>query len=187
MTRAWLLLVLALAGCATPYVRGRAALGEGRYDEAAARFRDVLAADPARGDALTGLGVALYRQGAFDGAADALRRAVAAAPGSAEARLYLGLAHLRRGEDREAEAELAALGTLTIHPRIAAQLDRAIRVLRLADLPDDVRAFVAASLEDEVEWAADVRDARQAPRAYMQPTWFFYWDTRERYPSGWCP
>jgi tetratricopeptide (TPR) repeat protein len=187
VTRAWLLLVVALAGCATPYVRGRAALGEGRYDEAAARFRDVLAADPARADARTGLGVALYKQGAFDGAADTLRDAVAAAPGSAEARLYFGLAHLRRGEDREAEAALTALRALTIHPRIAGQLDRAVRVLRLADLADDVRAFVAASLEDEVAWAAEVRDARQAPRAFMQPTWFFYWDTRDQYPSGWCP
>ncbi len=49
MTRAWLLLAVALAGCATLYVRGRAALSDGRYDETAAPFRDVLAADPAPG------------------------------------------------------------------------------------------------------------------------------------------
>jgi len=58
----------------------------------------------------------------------------------------------------------------------------------LAGLADEVRAFVAASLEDELEWEREVREARQAPRAYMQPTWFFFWDARERYPYGWwCP
>lgn len=177
-----------LAGCATPYVRGRAALAGGRYDEAAGHFQEILAADPGRTDALTGLGVALYKQGALDPAVDALRRAVAAAPRSCEARLYLGLAHLRRGEDRLAEAELAALRVQELHERIAAQLDRALRVLRLAGLADDVRAFVAAALEDELEWEREVREARQSPRAFMQPTWSLFWDRRELYPYGWwCP
>ena len=72
-------LAVLLAGCATPYVQGRAALSEGRYDEAAGHFREVLTADPARTDALTGLGIALYKQGALDPAVDALRRAVRAA------------------------------------------------------------------------------------------------------------
>ncbi|MEK7714102.1 MAG: hypothetical protein AAB387_01475, partial [candidate division NC10 bacterium] len=77
---------------------------------------------------------------------------------------------------------------LKLHERVAAQLDRALRVLRLAGLADEVRVFVAASLEDELEWEREVREARQAPRAYMQPTWFFFWDARERYPYGWwCP
>lgn len=190
MTRGLRALALAalLAGCATPYVQGRAALSEGRYGEAAGRFQEVLAADPARTDALTGLGIALYKQGALDPAVDALRRAVAAAPRSCEARLYLGLGHLRRAEDRAAEAELTALRALKLHERITAQLDRALRVLRLAGLADEVRAFVAASLEDELEWEREVREARWAPRAWMQPTWIFFWDERERYPSGrWCP
>lgn len=187
MKRALLLVVLALAGCATPYVRGREALVTGRYEEAAGHFREALAGDPARADALAGLGVALYKQGAWDGAVDALRRAVAAAPDIPEARLYLGLAYLRRGEERAAEAELAALRALRVHPRLAAQLERAERVLRLADLAEDVRQFVAAGLEDEALWEADVREARQAPRAFMQPTWLLYWDARDRYPGGWCP
>ena len=190
MTRGLVAAALAvlLAGCATPYVQGRAALSEGRYDEAAGHFREVLTADPARTDALTGLGIALYKQGALDPAVDALKRAVAAAPQSCEARLYLGLGHLRRAEDRAAEAELTALRALKLHERIAAQLDRALQVLRLAGLADEVRVFVAASLEDELEWEREVREARQAPRAFMQPTWFFFWDARERYPYGWwCP
>lgn len=190
MTRGLPALALAvlLAGCATPYVQGRAALSEGRYDEAAGHFREALVADPARTDALTGLGVALYKQGALDPAVDALKRAVTAAPQSCEAQLYLGLGHLRRAEDRAAEAELTALRALKLHARVAAQIDRALRVVRLAGLPDEVRAFVAAALEDELEWEREVREARQAPRAFMQPTWFFFWDERERYPySWWCP
>ena len=182
-----LALAVALAGCATPYVRGREALGQGRYDEAAGHFRDALAGDPARADALTGLGVTLYKQGALAGAVDVLSRAVAATPGSAEARLFLGLSRLRRGDDRLAESEFAALRGLKVHERVAAQLDRAMQVLRLAGLSDEVRAFVAASLEDEAEWEREVYQARLAPRAYMQPTWFYFWDGRERYPYGWCP
>ncbi len=183
-----LALALLLAGCATAYVRGRAALAQGRYEEAAGHFREVLGGNPARADALTGLGVALYKQNALDPAVDALRRAVAAAPQSCEARLYLGLGHLRRADDRLAETELTALRGLGLHERLAAQLDRALRVLRVAGLAEEVRDFVAASLEDEAEWEREVRQARQAPRAYMQPTWFFFWDARERYPYGWwCP
>lgn len=182
-----LALAVTVAGCATPYVQGREALVHGRYGEAAGHFQDALAGDPARVDALTGLGIALYKQGAFGDAVDALTRAVAAAPGSAEARLYLGLGHLRRADDRLAEAELAALRSLKVHERIAAQLDRASQVLRLPGLADEVRTFVAASLEDEAEWEREVYQARLAPRAYMQPTWFYFWDGRERYPWGWCP
>ncbi len=183
-----LALAVLLAGCATPYVQGRAALAQGQYEEAARRFREALAGEPARADALTGLGVALYKQGALDAAVDALRRAVAAAPQSCEARLYLGLGHLRRADDRLAETELTLLRGLKLHERIAAQLDRALPVLRLEGLAQEVRDFVAASLEDEVEWEREVRQARQAPRAYMQPAWFYFWDARERYPYGWwCP
>jgi tetratricopeptide (TPR) repeat protein len=181
------LLAAVLAGCATPYVRGRDALLAERYDEAAGHFRQALEADPARADALTGLGVALYKQGALDAALDVLRRAVGAAPGSPEGRLYLGLVYLRRGQERAAEAEFAALRTLRLHPRLAAQLERAERVLRLADLADDVRQFVAAGLEDEALWEADVRRAQQIPRGFLQPTWLLYWDARDRYPGGWCP
>ncbi len=131
--------------------------------------------------------MALYRQGALDAAVDALRRAVVAALAAPEPRLYLGLAYLRRGQDRAAEAELAALGALKVHPRLAAQLERGGRVLRLADLAADVREFVAAGLEDEALWEADVRAARQTPRGFLQPTWLLYWDGRDRYPGGWCP
>jgi len=183
-----LVLAVLLTGCATPYVRGRAALAEGRYEEAAGNFREALADDPTRVDALTGLGVALYRRGALEPAIEALQRAVAGAPRSCEARLYLGLGYLRRGDDQLAETELAALRRLEIHPRLGAQVERALAVLRLAALAGDVRDFVAASLEDEAEWEREVREARRAPRACLQPAWFFFWDARERYPYGWwCP
>jgi len=35
-----------LAGCATPYLQGRTALQQGRYDEAATYFERVLAGEP---------------------------------------------------------------------------------------------------------------------------------------------
>ncbi|MGH7278357.1 MAG: hypothetical protein ACREJG_06675, partial [Candidatus Rokuibacteriota bacterium] len=50
-------------------------------------------------------------------------------------------------------------------PRTAAQVDRALRLLR-GDLPpsDDVRAFMAAGLEDEAAWAGELGYARQRVR-----------------------
>ena len=87
--------------------------------------------------------------------------ALAREPGAPEARLYLGLVSWRRGQDREAEAQLTALRRLDVHPRTTAALDRAGRVMGLAGLPDEVRAFVAASLENELAWERDVREARR--------------------------
>ena len=81
-----------LAGCATPYLQGRTALQQGRYDEAARRL-----------DALAGLGVARYKLGAFDEAVDTLHRVVTHAPKP--------------------------------HPRLAAQIERALRVIRVKSAP----------------------------------------------------
>lgn len=46
------------------------------------------------------------------------------------------------------------------HRRAAALVDRAVALLR-AGLPDDVLAFVAASLEDAAGWEREVREADQ--------------------------
>ena len=176
------LALLALAGCATPYAQGRAALRQERYDEALSRFSEALARDPGRLDAHAGLGVARYKLGAFDEAEDALRQVLARAPQHAEALLYLGLVYLQKGQNSATEEHLTALLALEPHPRIAAQIDRALKVIRADPLSDEVKRFVAASLEDEIEWEQDLREAERAQRVYVvEPPGLIYW------PPYWYP
>ena len=167
-----LLTVALLAGCATPYGRARTALAEGRYEEAASGFEEILTRHPDRLDALVGLGKARYKLGAFDDATTALTRAVALAPKSETAHFYLGLSHLRKGEDGPAEEHLKTLLGLAPHPRLAAQTDRALELVRSDHLSKEMRAFIAASLEDETEWAREVR--RAAEYAYPPPPFYWY-------------
>ena len=175
------LAILALAGCATPYGEGRVALRQERYDEAASHFSEALASDPARLDARAGLGIARYKLGALAEAADALRQVIAQAPKHAGARLYLGLTYLLKGEDGSAAEQLAALQDLKPHPRIAAQIDRALEAIRSGQISDPLRRFVAVSLENEVQWEREVREAERAQRVYVEPAWV-YW-----YPYRWHP
>lgn len=171
---AFLVSVCVLSGCASAYVRGQAALREGRFEEAATDFERALAQNPDRTDALVGLGMTRYKQAAFDEAAEALRRAVALTPRQQEARLYLGLSYLRKGQDGLAEEQLTALADLKPHRRLAAQIDRALRVLRVEyPLSDEVRSFLAASLEDEADWEREVRDAQLARPVYVEPFGFY--------------
>ena len=177
-----LLALLALAGCATPYAQGLAALRQERYDEAASHFTEALARDPGRLDARAGLGVTRYKLGAFDEAEAALRQALAQAPKNAEARFYLSLAYLQKGENTAADEQLTALLALEPHPRMAAQIGRALKVIRAGPLSDEVKRFVAASLEDEVEWEQEVREAERAQRVYVaEPAGLIYW------PPYWYP
>jgi hypothetical protein len=62
-----------------------------------------------------------------------------------------------------------------------AQIDRAVPLLDTG-LSDAARAFVAASLESELDWAAEVHDARTAPRARFEPTWAIYSDSHDVFP-----
>src|SRR3989442_7760461 len=94
-----LLAVALLAGCATPYGRARTALAEGRYEEAASGFEEILTRHPDRLDALIGIGNARYNLGAFDDAITALTRAVVQATKYETAHLFLQLSHLRNGAD----------------------------------------------------------------------------------------
>jgi tetratricopeptide (TPR) repeat protein len=182
--RLWCLLpgLVLLAGCATTtYRSGQTALHEGRYATAAARFAEVLARDPEHGDALFGLGLTRYRMGAFDAAVGALDRAVLAAPDRGEARLYLALSYLALGDQARAERQLSALRDLRAHPRVAAQVGRAVDLMRLGTLTVEMREFVRASLEDEDEWQREVTEARLAPHLYFGPAWFM------GVPTGWSP
>ena len=167
--------ILALSGCATPSVLGEQALRQGRYDEAAAYFVEAVAQEPTLLPARAGLGVARYKLGALDEAIDALGWVVAEAPNHREARLYLGLSYLRKGEVGPAEKQLNALLGLTPHQRLASQIAHALQVLRGEPVPsEELRAFIAAGLEHEVEWEREVREfqeAQRARRAYPAPLW----------------
>jgi len=172
------LVALAFSACATASGEARRALREGRYGEAATGFEDVLAKEPDKIDALIGLGVAKYRAGAFDEALPPLDRAVARAPKLPVARLYLGLAHLRRGEIGPVEEHFNALVAERPGTRLAAQAERVLKLLRGADpTSDDIRAFMAESLENE---AAAEREVAEAERRAREAEWrwrdpYYYW------------
>lgn len=163
---------LLLTGCAMAYQHGQTALHEGRYREAATRFGEALADDPASTDALVGLGIAQYHLDSFDAAVSALGRAVLAVPSHGEARLYLALTYLALEDQGAAARHLEALAGLDVHPRIGAQAGRAAALLRGGTLPRETREFVRKSLEDEVDWNREVLEARLAPHTYLGPAWF---------------
>jgi tetratricopeptide (TPR) repeat protein len=153
-----------LTGCATSYREGKSALVLNRYDEAAAHFADSLARNPDRLDALAGLGISKLKLGALDESVAVLQRVVTQAPRQGEARLYLGVAFLQKGDLAAAQAHLATLRDQQPEPRLAAKIDRALTLMRGDALTDEVRRFVASSLEDEADWAREMREARLALR-----------------------
>lgn len=92
---------------------GQTLEAQGKLDDAAAQYRNMLAIAPAarQGDARYSLGVALFKAGKYDEAA----REFAAVAGGAEgayakvARLQLGLAQLAAGKTAEARKALSAV------------------------------------------------------------------------------
>lgn len=173
------LVALASAACTTTYGEGRRALSQGRYTEAVTHFEEVLEKQPERVDALVGIGVAKYRAGRYDEALEPLGRAVAREPKLAAARLYLGLTHLRRADIGPVEEHFKTLVAEWPGTRLAAQTQRALQLLRGPDAAsDDVRAFMAASLENEYEAAREVaeaqRQARDAELRWRDPFPYYY-------------
>lgn len=180
---AWLAaaLVCLLAGCATAYQSGRAALHEGRYADAETRFREALAGHPERVDARIGLGMAQYHLGSLEAARASLAAAVEAAPDRGDGRLYLALTQLAQGEQEAAATQLEALRGLGLHARLAAEAERAAGLLRSGPLAPPVRDFVRLTLEDGAAWQQEVLLARLAPHMYFGPSWYV------RDPAGWSP
>jgi tetratricopeptide (TPR) repeat protein len=150
------------AGCAGPSLRGQVALRQGHYAEAAGRFEEALAREPGSLTPLIGLGVSRYKLGDMPGAIAALEDAAARAPADPSPRLYLALARVRAGDVARAREDLEALRGLPLEPRLAFAVDRTIALLRGAPLGDEVRAYVASMIEDQADWAIDVREARLA-------------------------
>ncbi len=149
-----------LGGCTTVFGQGQAALRQGRFDEAAAYFQQVLAENPSRTDALVGLGIAWYKQGEFDEAAEALERVVAQSPDDSQARLYLALDYIQKQDAFRAEDQLSALQGLKLDARLAAQITRALDMLRSEPLTPPIRAFLATSLETQSQLIQELREAR---------------------------
>jgi tetratricopeptide (TPR) repeat protein len=156
-------IALFLAGCATPTLQGRAALGGGRYDEAARHFEEALAERPGRVADLVGLGVARYKLDALDDAQQALAEAASREPDAATPQLYLALIAIRRGDDAAADQHLARHLQLGAPARLAAQLSRTRAALGGPVTPA-MREYMAASLEDGYQWAGELAGALRAAR-----------------------
>jgi Flp pilus assembly protein TadD len=157
-----LVVVVLLAGCASPTAQGRVALGRGSYDEAARHFEEALTKEPGRPDDLVGLGIARYKLGALDDAQRALTQAVSQDASLPAAHLYLALIAIQRGDRAAADAQLASQLALGTPARLAAQIVRTRRLLAASPLPPEMRAYVAASLEDGYQWTGEVAVAVQA-------------------------
>src|SRR5207249_10132476 len=79
---------------------------------------------------------------------------------------------LRVGGGGPAEEQLKTLLALGPHRRLAAQTSRALELVRSEYLSMEMRAFSAASLEAEAEWAREVRQA--AEHVYPPPPFYWY-------------
>ena len=173
-------LVFTLSGCATTYGLGQAALDEGRYADAAAKFETALKERPERTDALVGLGITRYKQQGYDEAIANLSRAVSQDPQRADARLYLGLSYLERGDNGAAAEQLRAFRGLAHSAGIAGQVDDALELIQgdHAALSQKTRRFVAASLEFAVKAEQDRRNAQWASSMWPYDGYdnWFYWD-----------
>jgi hypothetical protein len=95
------------------------------------------------------------------------------APSEPAARLYLGLAYLRKNDVRDADAHLGAFLDSRPDRRLAAQVERTLKLIRTQPLSLELREFAAASLESEAELAQEVREAWRALE-YERTRWYSY-------------
>jgi tetratricopeptide (TPR) repeat protein len=86
-------------------LRGTLMLSQSRFDEAAAMFREAIAADPSDASAQHALAVALGQTGAHEDAIAAAHSAIAKGHDPVAARLVLGRALWESGRGEDAEAE----------------------------------------------------------------------------------
>ena len=178
-----LIALVLVSGCASATRDGQVALLTGDNTGAAASFETALAKHPTSVTALVGLGVARYRLGAFAEADRAFNDALAQAPNLPVARLYLGLSALRRGQDEAAAAEFGRFNELGVAPRLAAYIDRTLRLLRSVPVNDELRAYMADGIADQAAWAGELTDAVNAAN-YARASWLN--DTRVYYVSRSC-
>lgn len=163
--------LVVLSACASATRDGQVALLTGDNAGAAVYFETALAQRPTSVTALVGLGIARYRLGSYAEADRALNDALAQAPDLPVARLYLGLSALRRGEDAVADAEFARFNALGVAPRLAAYIDRTLRLLQSVPASDELRAYMADGIADQAAWAGELTDAVNAAN-YSRATWY---------------
>jgi Flp pilus assembly protein TadD len=89
------------------YKQGFLALAEGRIDEAIAKYREALNADPQLAIAWNGLSMALRQQGDLDGAVAAARRLIEIEPDDPLSHTNLSILFQMKGMIPEAEDERA--------------------------------------------------------------------------------
>jgi tetratricopeptide (TPR) repeat protein len=174
------LVVATLAGCATPFSQGVVAARQGRYVEAAVLYEEALARNPDRLDAIVQLGIVRYKLGNLDGAIELLERARSRAPAEPSVRLVLALAYLRKNELPAADEQLTTFVALRPDRRLAAQAEHTIAMIRSGPLPEQTRAFAAASLES----TADLADEVEAWRALESARWHFWGPYPYPYPPS---
>jgi len=161
-----------LTGCATAQSRGERALLRGDFPAAIAEFQTALAEHPERVAALQGLAIAQYKTGALADAAATLEQVLAQAPESGTALLYGGLVALRQKQDELAAERLTRFRALEPDPRFGAQVERALTLVRTQPVSDEVRAFVATSIEDAARATLELRAAwSEAARAWAFPSY----------------
>lgn len=164
------LVMVALAGCATPYSQALVAARQGRYVDASVLYEEALARDPDRLDAIVQLGIVRYKLGALDGAIELLERARPRAPAEPTVRLFLALAYLRKNNLASADEHLTTFVALNPDRRVSALAERTLAMIRSEPLSEQTRAFAAASLENALELAQEV----DAWRAFESDRWYFW-------------
>jgi len=89
------------------YKEGFLAFADGRVEEAIARYREALDADPKLAIAWNGLSLALRQQGDLDGAIEAAKRLIEIEPDDPLGHTNLSILFQRKGMIAEAEVEKA--------------------------------------------------------------------------------
>lgn len=155
----------------TVLAQGWSALTGGHAEEAASRFRVVLARRPGAAEALFGLGIACSQLGRLTEAREALQRYVQLEPSAADGHSALGLVLLAAGRRADAQAELQR--ALRLEPqnleaaKALAHIEieefdglHAVGLLKplatLPDFDDDARRLLAAGYAQGGDYRAAV-------------------------------
>jgi len=129
---------------------GNALKAQGKLEDAAAAYREVLARSPDFPPALYNLGATLAAQGQRDQAIAALARAVAVQPDFAQAHNNLGILQYEAGQ--WAAAEEAFVRALALQPKFAKAHNNLGMVRRTRDNPVEAEAAFRTALALEPDY-----------------------------------
>jgi tetratricopeptide (TPR) repeat protein len=146
----------AVTGAEATLVRADSLLSQGRADEAMARYREFLRAEPADSDGHNNYGVALMQAGRLDDAIASFQRSIELGPDNANTLNNLGLALIRAGRPADAVAPLQR--SVDLQPRNRAALDNLAQALMQSGRP----AEGVASLQRAAAIAPDSPEAHDS-------------------------